>query len=434
MLKLLPSLFLVLFLAGAPAQPAAAAQRSKAAFLIVSPSGGVMRPGESAQISAIALDKRGDRLPDAAFKFSSSRSGVVSVDSTGRLTASAQGSARITVKTKGKKYSFVLQVAQTLPDFLATGLGQINHLIVDDEWVYWTEFTFREAAVRKVRRAGGLICDLARELGTDRRGVSVTYAQLDQTAGSVFWSRETAGFFDHWSIRSVAKPNGVPAELLAEDISVEPMLNNAWAATAGHLAVVVERPAELGLPDATRIAARNLSTGAWTALVTGNFDRTRTQILASDERYLYVRAVDSGDQSHILKVDVEGAPDSYQTLFQAPGVETVQRTAGAVNSTSLFYWSKDGPSRLMRIPLAGGTPQMVQNADGAGLAADETHVYWVLTDGKVFRAPVGGGAAELVTSGVARVSSTGGLALSGGVLFLATTDRDGSYRILPLTP
>lgn len=406
-------------------------RRDKVTSIILNPSGGSMRPGDTALATAVGLNSEGEVVPAAVFKFKSNRPGVLSIDSTGRLTAVSPGTARIVARTKGKKAKVDIAVTVEPAQYVAQDLLQVNHIAVDAASVYWTEFGFKEVRVRRVARTGGLIYDLAREPATDRRGVSVTYAQLRLNPSQLFWSRETAAFLDHWSIRTQG-PGGGYREILPEDISVEPMLINTWAATAGHVVAVLEFPALLGLPPATRVAAYDLATGIWSPLVTTAFDRKATHVIAADNRFVYIRAVQDGT-ANILKVDPQMSVDSYTTIHSSPGADSVQRTSGAIDASNLYFWSSDGGSSLMSLSLSGGAPVRLAAADGAGLATDGAYLYWVTGDDVVLRMPAAGGPTEVVTRSILRVSTTGGLAVDNGTLFIAEP-APRSYRIRALTP
>jgi hypothetical protein len=63
------------------------------------PSFEIAAPGGSLQASAAARDARGNPIPGQSFTWSSSHPSRIAVDATGRLTAPAYGSARITVRS-----------------------------------------------------------------------------------------------------------------------------------------------------------------------------------------------------------------------------------------------------------------------------------------------------------------------------------------------
>lgn len=99
----------------------------------------------------------------------------------------------------------------------------------------------------------------------------------------------------------------------------------------------------------------------------------------------------------------------------------------AINSTQVFYWRYGSNIYgLWSVPKAGGTPTIVTTGDCCfnGLVADDTFVYWTNYYTGIFRAPVGGGAAQKIYTG----NNIRGLALDGqGQIFWSTqTTYQGS--------
>jgi hypothetical protein len=78
-------------------------------------------------------------------------------------------------------------------------------------------------------------------------------------------------------------------------------------------------------------------------------------------------------------------------------------TSVAVSLSAVYFSSGDG---LFSLPLAGGTPKLISSLGGyraTWIAVDEGHVYWTESNWtqqggmyQVFRAPLGGGANEMI--------------------------------------
>jgi hypothetical protein len=113
-----------------------------------------------------------------------------------------------------------------------------------------------------------------------------------------------------------------------------------------------------------------------------------------------------------------------QTLVAADGTNLAVL---AINSTQVFYGRRasDGDA-IWSVPKAGGTPARVAPGTPNFIVADDGFVYWT-TNGDIYSAPVGGGPASLLSSGIA-----GRLALDElGALYwvsLRTTTTPGSVH------
>ncbi|MBM3459516.1 MAG: hypothetical protein FJX77_13425, partial [Armatimonadetes bacterium] len=89
----------------AGAAPEAGAQGA-VSRVVVNPTSATLIAGQSVDLAAQAVDRRGNEVPDVAFTFTSSRPGTAGVNPLGpaqaRVTGVAAGTARITVRGGGK--------------------------------------------------------------------------------------------------------------------------------------------------------------------------------------------------------------------------------------------------------------------------------------------------------------------------------------------
>jgi hypothetical protein len=132
------------------------------------------------------------------------------------------------------------------------------------------------------------------------------------------------------------------------------------------------------------------------------------------------------------------ASDPSVVYVETAGIGDMQ-----IDGTSL-YWVAGG-TRIMRMPLAGGTPVALVSApqmSGASIgniAVDASNVYWDEAQptfgsaGGVFSAPLGGGAPTRLAS----VNSPGSLSLDGDSVYVDTMptgiDTDGEIDRVPIS-
>jgi hypothetical protein len=84
---------------------------------------------------------------------------------------------------------------------------------------------------------------------------------------------------------------------------------------------------------------------------------------------------------------------------------------------AFLYWTNRSGGQVMRMPLAGGTPE--QRASGQnqpqGIALSATHVYWANRGGQsVMKAPLAGGEPTSVATGQSEPED---VAIAGGSVF-----------------
>ncbi len=293
---------------------------------------------------------------------------------------------------------------------IASGIGQPNHVIADDTHVYWTELTSKRAFIRKAPRAGGPATTLYSEPSEDSRGLRVAQVQLKQNSTTLFWSRQTVGYYQHWSIITIPKAGGTVRAVLREDASVIPMYASKWAVTETYVAALIAAPAQLRLPRKTVIAKFDLATRTWTTLLAGRLAVTRTSILAATEDAVYVRGLDTDEDTEIGKVSLDG---DYTLLASSGVVDRAIDEPAATDGTNLYYWSRTSGStyRLRSLPVTGGTPSTLYSGPlGKGLAVQGTDLFWA-QGGKILQGTTTGTAPVTVATSVLEIATLGGLSV-----------------------
>ncbi|HEU4752514.1 MAG TPA: Ig-like domain-containing protein, partial [Armatimonadota bacterium] len=415
------ALLSLLGLAGLVAAPAAAV-RVKVAAVLVSPSGATLHPGDPIQFTARAVDGQGQVVPGVNIVWSSSRSSVLQINSSGSGTAGNSGSATITARAGQKKAKIVVTVTPggESPALVAADLTQVNHVLVDDQWVYWTEVDKKVVRVRKTPRAGGPIYDLASEPSRDKRGVAITYARLQQIGDTLFFSRQSLGFLDHWSIRSVSRDGGPVTEVLKEDASIEPLDAAAWRVSGQYLVAALAHPEKIGLASNVRIAAYDPATTSWAPLVAGHFEDGKYRVVAADNGAAYVRGLTAEFTQLILRVEPGAPVNSFQTIFSLPDTDGDLSEPGDSDGTNVYFWSNRGGShKLLSLPVSGGsTTTLLNGGFGFGLRTSGGNLYWARSGDTLVRLPVGGGTPTPLQSSVSETGVLGGVAVGDdGVYF-----------------
>jgi len=316
---------------------------------------------------------------------------------------------------------------------IVRGLGQVNHVLVDDEFIYWTEMSRTRAKVRRMPLEGGRIVDLATERTRDSRGLQISFIHLQQTADHIYWTRRSIGFFDHWSILSVPKEGGQVRAVLKEDISIEPMLASAWRASGRFIIASLQDPDELDLPENTRIAAYDTHTGTWAPLLQSRFKQQSAYLLAAngDNDVIYVRGINQSGDTETGRLTPSQGLGSYELIATEGGEDGDVAVPGATDGTNLYFWTRqDGGHVLVSRPVTGGATTRLQSSTfGPGLTTDGTHVYWTQRGRTLLRAPVSGGRPETVRSDIFGTSVLGGVTMDGSNLYLVRR-AGGSYQIL----
>lgn len=437
-------------MATAPARPAAAGAGQPKKILLT-PAAATLRVGDTLTFSAEAVDGSGNPVSGVSFRWSSTRGSVVAVTASGQATANRVGTASVQARGRGLVGKAAVAVVgdevRGGGEYVAAGQNQVNHVLVDDDWVYWTEVSTKITRVRKSRRAGGAIFDLASEPGKDKRGVSVAYVHLREEGDTLYFSRLTVGFFRHWSIRAVPKDGGRSTLILREDASIDPMFASGWLVAGKYVVVALFFPQALGLPASTRIAAFDTDTRDWIPLITGRFVRGKTFLLAARNNTVFVRAQNENGRTEVLRLNPADGSDTFETLLSQDGADQDLAEPGAVDGNNVYFWSRRGAGRdiLFSLPDGGGSTTQLHSGDfGPGLIVDGGQLFWTRdtyngdgvrrANNAVVRMSITGGALSTVREGVFRTSALAGLGHDGTGLFLVQRERNRKFTIFRTTP
>lgn len=309
---------------------------------------------------------------------------------------------------------------------LVAGLTQVNHVLVDDAWVYWTEASTSRTRVRKMAKSGGPVIELASEPTVDT-GWARSYVHLQQIGGRLFWSRVNAGFTQRWSLYSIPKEGGAVQLVLPEQVGVRPLYASGWRAAGNELLVSLVAPETLNLPADTRLAAYNPETGAWRPALNGRFLKGVSYILTTDATGAYVRGVDAKKGTEIGRLSLEGEP-AYTALFRQKETDKSVADTGAADETHLYYWTRVRQG-LRKLPLAGGTSTPVfSGARGVGLIVDQGNLYWDSSK-KILTRPTAGKKTAKYFNPVHDMAALGGLAYDADALYVVQK-QGNTYSIV----
>jgi hypothetical protein len=410
----------------APASSAAArpAPAPKPASVRITPTAAMLHPGESVTFTAVALDKLGNPMPDVPVTITSSSSRVVTVGAAGLATAVALGKVNITAKAKSKSVKAVVSVIAPGDDVVVSALKQVNHILAGDGWIYWAESDGQISRVRKMLRTGGAIYDLASEPYHTKTGITISYVHLQQSTDRIYYSRQEKGFNFHWSIRSVPKSGGVaPTEIIPNDTSVEPMLINGWKVVGDRVVVALKQPTKIGLGGNVRVAVYD--DGAWTGILTGQFDSGETHLIAADDQFVYVRGYTADTRvTQIVKVSLNNS-QAVQTLLTRQAAEDFRAIPGTTDGTNIYYWSgRDDDQRLLSLSVDGGQPTTLANGGfGYGLTYNDGNLYWAKGGANIVRMPVAGGQTTSIRANTYATAAIGGIAIDEAVVASKTEIR-----------
>ncbi len=418
------------------------AQTPRIAAVVVNPSSATLTVGQSTVIKAEARTAAGVVVPGVAFTFKPNRAGRVLVETLGpdqvRLTGQTLGV--ISISVKGGKKSTLLPVSVVgAPrgggSFVASQTATVNHAVTDGAFVYWTEVGTSTVKIRRAPVTGGGAEDLVTEPARDRRSLRVSYAHIRLNSGRLYFSRQTVGFLEHWSIRSIPLGGGPVNEELAEDISVVPMLAHTWSVTDTHLAAILARPEELTLSADTRVAVRELGTDDWRSAVQARYLPKQCSIVATDGADFFVRGIDSAaSKTELVRVDPTAPVNTFQFLFTDAFVDKNIPNTGAFDGANVYFWSRIGTSdnSIRAFPVAGGLPFTLVTLDrvGAGLVSDGASVYFARDPGTLSKVPVGGGTATNIRTGIEAGATLGGLSIDLTSIYLVIKDATRTFAVI----
>jgi hypothetical protein len=285
--------------------------------------------------------------------------------------------------------------------------------------------------LRSMPKGGGQITELAFDPLRDRQGFFVNYVHLQQLDDMLYWTRQRVGFADHWSIRTMGKGGGTPTSIFPEDVGINPMYLDGWRAAGGQIAAITKHPLPLSIVSSTQLAGFDTEKAKWAELIDIATFPKKLFILAGDDTFVYVRGVTAAGATEIGRISPFDGPDSYETLYSTRGTDADLAEIGAVDKTALYFWSRKngGSDTLNALPIDGGNPARYYTLPlGSGLTADGKNIYWC-TGQRIYRAPAtGGGQPEVVTKGVFRVATVGGLAIDDTSIYFAQ-QVDGRFAI-----
>ena len=410
---------------GLLAAPRAEAQTPRVFRVEVTPNGGTVGVGQTLEFTGRALDRAGTVIPNVVFTFASNRTAIAGVTQLSpdrvRVTGVGTGTASITARGGGKTARVTVTVVPDGgPNVIAAGIIQLNHILVDGDFIYWVDTDARTNRVRRAPLTGGPAVDLVTEPRTDRRGVGVAFLQLQQIGNDIFYVRQASGFQLHYAIRAVPRTGGPMREVLLEDISVEPLLLTGWRAVGRFLVVVVQNPVRLNLSAETRVAVLDTTTGIWKSAITGRWVSTRAVILAANASQVFIRGITPTGQTEIVSLDPAGDTNSANTLFTGDFTERASQP-GAVDAANLYFWSgvSDASLSLRALPLAGGAARTLTTGTvGFGVLSDGTNLFFARDPGVLFRLPVAGGTPTEVRRNLVIAPLLGGIAADAANFYL----------------
>lgn len=415
--------------------PASAASNA-VTKIVLTPSGATLKPGDTVTFSAQAFNKAGQLIPDARLTFTSAPTSILSVTSAGAATAKATGIATLTVKAGAKSLKTQIAVVPaTGQKYTAvTGKVQINHIVTDDNWIYWTEADNVQTRLRKTAKTGGPIYDLASEAARDNRGVALAYAQIRQIGDTLYFSRQAVGFAEHWSIFSVPKAGGAKTQVLAEDISIQSMTASGWQASGKYLVVAMRNAPKVGLTANTVAAAYDTQTQQWTSLVRGSYLSNSYYITAADDHYAYFRGENSSFDTKVLRVDPSAGENTFTTLETYPQRDIQLDQPGTSDGNNLFVWStRANTPKLLCYPVTGGDPVVVESGNyGTGLTTDGTFLYWARNRTTLVRLLNAGGTPTVVAQNLLANSTAASIAIDGNVAYIAGFLSSKNVVIVPV--
>jgi hypothetical protein len=314
---------------------------------------------------------------------------------------------------------------------VVSGLGQVNHLLVDGDTVYWAEATPTKAKLRKRLLSGGPITDLLTEKTPDL-GQFISYVHLQQSGDRLYFSRLGTGVATTWNILSIPKAGGTAETLVPSFVSVTPSLTDVWRITGGQLILATANPGKVNLPDNTRLAALDLETRVWRPILHTPFQARGAFITAVTDTRVYVRGLVANADTETGYVDLTQGSPNYTSLLHVADTDTDADEPGAVDETNLYFWSRFGGNhRLRRLALVGGTnTQLLSTAAlGHGLRADGGNLYYQVKK-NVFRLPSAGGSATKLYGTGFETASIGGLALDETSVYPVSAPKQQQFNIV----
>jgi hypothetical protein len=108
-----------------------------------------------------------------------------------------------------------------------------------------------------------------------------------------------------------------------------------------------------------------------------------------------------------------------------------------VTDATHVYWTNVGDRTVMKVPIGGGTPELIAHVAGdpGAIAVDRDNVYWIAQgDEYVMSAPITGGAPKMLAKGPTgavgiAVDPTMRVPLTGGTASIVGYANVGGYQI-----
>jgi len=412
----------------------------KAGSVVLNFSGATLFPAENLQFTGQPVDGKGNPVAGVV-AWKSSRTGVATVSPDGLVTAVAPGLSTLTASSGKRKGTALIHVtsppAGGQPFTAVATQGQVNHVLVADGVLYWTEADGKSTRIRSMPEGGGGITDLAREPGKDKRGVGVAYVHLAALGDELFFTRNISGVASHTSIHRMAKTGGPSTLVLPEDAAPEPFRPSRWGLAGQYLLAVLRQPEKVGLPAATRVAAYDTTTGTWSQRITGGFNEGKLALLAVTDAWVLARGQD-GNKTKVVRLLPDAANNAYEVILNQDGSDADLDQPGVADLDTVYFWSRRaGDHKLQSLPIAGGDPANLQTGNfGSGLVQAGAELLWVRDDtkktGTLLRAPTAGGAPATLRAGVQSLPALGGVAAGGGFAWAVEAPGKKDQRILRL--
>jgi hypothetical protein len=406
------------------------------------PSECVTKPaGTSFDCSAQAFQDTGDLLA-APVSYDSSDPSVVSVDATGRCTATQTGFAwiRASADAASAKLCVFVPGAELLisPSSCGVPPGGVVKLKAlygganVSDLVGWTSSNPAVATVEKGLTTGvalGTVTVTATLPGVASPSATAAVRVANPTAPAPAFEATVVG--TTWS--DIAAKNGVVYLLGRPHVTRAEQVGGTWQLSTQVQGVGVT-VAEFGAPDDTDLYWH--AGDIWKAPLGGGAAtswraESLLQGLAVDGSNVYFNsyATYAAARPSIGSVPKGGGP---MTLLEAPGVQV--NTPIAVDDASL-YWANYQDSTLRKMPKGGGPASMLWKPNAGlwdhGLVVDDAYVYKTVTTNLlngvgVWRIPKNGGNPE-------RIWTTFGLvAVDDPWIYLLASNK--VYRIPRTTP
>jgi hypothetical protein len=271
----------------------------------------------------------------------------------------------------------------------ADGYDGTNAVVVDQTYVYWTNTggsgnPTGESVMRAKKDDPTnllLLASLVYPHGLAQSGGSLFYTQLyTDGTGKCSTSVQNSG---------AAFSTGAWGYRIATDATYV-----YWTTNAGTI---------LRVPQ-------NGATGP-TTIVSGEVAYPPEALwdIAVDDTYVYWTVRRAKTQGGAVK-RAPKAGGGAVTVVSPSGTAPGDQPLGVAVDTNYVYWTESADGTVWKASLAGGTigtrVPVASNQNGpAGIAVDTTHIYWATTGGSVWRAPIAGGTATPIATGLQQLAN-----------------------------